>query len=85
MVTTGKRFTPKETERYIDAVTVDDIKRVAQKYLWDKDVSVGERGEGAGRCVRGGGCGDGKVMPRASCGNCKKLGAVQDRAREPIR
>lgn len=39
MVTTGKRFTPKETERYIDAVTPDDIKRVAQKYLWDKDVS----------------------------------------------
>lgn len=39
MVTTGKRYTPKEIERYVDAVTPDDIKRVAQKYLWDKDVS----------------------------------------------
>jgi predicted Zn-dependent peptidase len=39
MVTTGKRFTPKEIERYIDAVTTDEIKRVATKYLWDKDVS----------------------------------------------
>jgi len=39
MVTTGKRQTPKEIERYIDQVTVDEIKRVAQKYLWDKDVS----------------------------------------------
>ena len=40
MVTTGKRYTPKEIERYIDAVTPDEIKRVATKYLWDKDVSV---------------------------------------------
>lgn len=40
MITTGKRYTPKEIERYIDAVNVDEIKRVAQKYLWDKDVSV---------------------------------------------
>jgi processing peptidase subunit beta len=39
MITTGKRYTPKEIERYVDAVTADDIKRVAQKYLWDKDVS----------------------------------------------
>lgn len=39
MVTTGKRYTPKEIERYVDAVTPDDIKRVANKYLWDKDVS----------------------------------------------
>jgi processing peptidase subunit beta len=39
MVTTGKRFTPKEIERYVDTVTPDEIKRVAQKYLWDKDVS----------------------------------------------
>ncbi|RXK34711.1 mitochondrial-processing peptidase subunit beta [Tremella mesenterica] len=39
MITTGKRYTPKEIGRYIDAVTPDDIRRVAQKYLWDKDVS----------------------------------------------
>lgn len=40
MVTTGKRYTPKEIERYVDAVTPEDVKRVAQKYLWDKDVSL---------------------------------------------
>jgi hypothetical protein len=35
-ITTGKRFTPKEIERYVNAVGVEDIKRVAQAYLWDK-------------------------------------------------
>ena len=38
MITTGKRYTPKEIERYVDAVTPEEIQRVAQKYLWDKDV-----------------------------------------------
>ena len=37
-MTTGRRFTPQQIESAIDAVTVDDIKRVAQKYVWDKDV-----------------------------------------------
>ncbi|ORY35694.1 putative mitochondrial processing peptidase beta subunit mitochondrial precursor [Naematelia encephala] len=40
MLTTGKRLTPKEVERYIDAVTPADIKRVALKYLWDKDFAL---------------------------------------------
>jgi processing peptidase subunit beta len=39
LVTSGRRFTPKQIENAVDAVTTDDIKRVAQKYLWDKDVS----------------------------------------------
>ena len=38
LVTSGKRLTPQQIEAAIDAVTVDQIKRVAQKYLWDKDV-----------------------------------------------
>ena len=39
LVTTGRRMTPKQIEFAVDSVTSDDVKRVAQKYLWDKDVS----------------------------------------------
>lgn len=42
VVTSGRRFTPKQIENAIEAVSVDEIKRVAQKYLWDKDVSVSQ-------------------------------------------
>jgi mitochondrial-processing peptidase subunit beta len=38
LVTSGRRMTPKQIENAVDAVTTDEIKRVAQKYLWDKDV-----------------------------------------------
>lgn len=44
LVTSGRRMTPKQIENAVDAVTPGDIQRVAQKYLWDKDVSV---------CIRG--------------------------------
>lgn len=40
IVTSGRRFTPKQIENAIDAVTTAEIQRVAQKYLWDKDVSI---------------------------------------------
>lgn len=39
LVTSGRRMTPQQIEQAVDAVTPDEIKRVAQKYLWDKDVS----------------------------------------------
>ena len=39
LVTSGRRMTPKQIETSVDMVTTEDIKRVAQKYLWDKDVS----------------------------------------------
>lgn len=39
LVTSGRRMTPNQIENAVDAVTVDEIKRVAQKYLWDQDVS----------------------------------------------
>ena len=40
LVTTGRRMTPKQIEFAVDAVSPADVQRVAQKYLWDKDVSV---------------------------------------------
>ena len=40
LVTSGRRMTPKQIEFAVDSVTTEDIKRVAQKYLWDKDVRV---------------------------------------------
>lgn len=39
LVTTGRRYTPKQIESAVSSVTVEEIQRVAQKYLWDKDVS----------------------------------------------
>lgn len=44
LVTTGKRFTPNEIEVAIDAVTPAQIQRVAQKYLWDKDIAIAATG-----------------------------------------
>jgi len=38
IVTAGKRLTPAETEALVDAVSTSDVQRVAQKYLWDRDV-----------------------------------------------
>ncbi|KAF8738115.1 hypothetical protein AX14_011875 [Amanita brunnescens Koide BX004] len=44
LVTSGRRMTPQQIERAVDAVTVDEVKRVAQKYLWDKDIAVAAYG-----------------------------------------
>ncbi|KAF5382517.1 hypothetical protein D9615_003082 [Tricholomella constricta] len=44
LVTSGRRFTPQQIESAVDAVTVDEIKRVAQKYLWDKDFALAATG-----------------------------------------
>jgi mitochondrial-processing peptidase subunit beta len=44
MVTTGKRFTPKEIERAINVITPADIQRVAKTYLWDKDIAIAALG-----------------------------------------
>ncbi len=44
MVTTGKRFTPKEIERAISVITPADIQRVAKTYLWDKDIAIAALG-----------------------------------------
>ncbi|KAA1473858.1 hypothetical protein DENSPDRAFT_860041 [Dentipellis sp. KUC8613] len=44
LVTSGRRMTPQQIELAIDAVTTDEIKRVAQKYLWDKDIALAAHG-----------------------------------------
>ena len=48
IVTSGKRATPAEIEAAVDAVSVADIQRVAQKYLWDKDIAVAAVGQTEG-------------------------------------
>lgn len=40
IVTSGKRMTPEEIESAVEKVDVKEIQRVAQKYLWDKDIAV---------------------------------------------
>ncbi|KAI5479932.1 hypothetical protein MNV49_002222 [Pseudohyphozyma bogoriensis] len=40
IVTSGKRLTPAEIEAAVDAVDVEAIRKVAQKYLWDKDIAI---------------------------------------------
>lgn len=44
LVTTGKRFTPQQIEQAIDAITPLEIQRVAQKYIWDKDIAIAATG-----------------------------------------
>jgi len=44
LVTSGRRYTPKQIENEVNGVTTEDIKRVAQKYLWDNDISVAALG-----------------------------------------
>ncbi|KAN0130198.1 Metalloenzyme, LuxS/M16 peptidase-like protein [Lactarius tabidus] len=44
LVTSGQRVSPRQIEMAIDAVTPEEIKRVAQKYLWDKDISLAALG-----------------------------------------
>jgi len=48
LVTTGRRFSPKQIEFAINAVTPEEIQRVAQKYLWDKDFSLAAVGQTEG-------------------------------------
>ncbi|WFD29710.1 mitochondrial processing peptidase [Malassezia sp. CBS 17886] len=48
LVTTGKRFTPQEIEAAIEAVTPSEIQRVAQKYIWDKDIAIAATGRTEG-------------------------------------
>ncbi|GAA5913839.1 hypothetical protein JCM6882_007713 [Rhodosporidiobolus microsporus] len=48
IVTTGKRSTPQEIEKAIEAVSVADVMRCAKKYLWDRDIAVAALGRTEG-------------------------------------
>jgi len=45
LVTTGKRQAPHEIEAAVDAVTPQDIQRVAKEYLWDRDIAIAGLGK----------------------------------------
>jgi len=48
LVTTGRRFSPRQIEFAVNAVTPEEIQRVAQKYIWDKDFSLAAIGRTEG-------------------------------------
>lgn len=40
IVTTGRRTSPGEIERTIDAITAADVMKFAQKKIWDQDIAI---------------------------------------------
>lgn len=40
LVTTGRRMTPSEIERLIDAVSEKDVMSFANRKLWDQDIAI---------------------------------------------
>lgn len=40
IVTTGRRQSPEEVEASVNSITAEDVKRWANKYLWDKDIAI---------------------------------------------
>lgn len=40
LVTTGLRQSPADVERFVDEVTTKDVRKFAQKYLWDRDIAI---------------------------------------------
>jgi len=48
LVTSGRRFSPRQIEFAVNAVTPEEIQRVAQKYLWDKDFALASVGRTEG-------------------------------------
>jgi processing peptidase subunit beta len=40
LITTGRRMSPGEIERKIDAITETDVMDWANRYLWDKELAI---------------------------------------------
>ncbi|KAL6904690.1 Metalloenzyme, LuxS/M16 peptidase-like protein [Trichoderma evansii] len=45
LVTTGRRASPGEIERKIDAITDKDVTEFANRYIWDKDIAISAVGK----------------------------------------
>lgn len=45
LVTTGRRASPGEIERKIDAITDKDVMDFANRYIWDKDIAISAVGK----------------------------------------
>ncbi|EMC98944.1 hypothetical protein BAUCODRAFT_154638 [Baudoinia panamericana UAMH 10762] len=45
IITTGRRLTPEEVEKQVDAVTAGDVKSFAQRKLWDRDIAISAVGQ----------------------------------------
>lgn len=45
LITTGRRASPGEIERKIDAITDKDVTDFANRYLWDKDIAISAVGK----------------------------------------
>lgn len=40
LLTSGTRMSPKEVEQTVAKITVEDVRRVAREYLWDREAAV---------------------------------------------
>jgi processing peptidase subunit beta len=45
LITTGRRLSPEEVERSVNAITEKDVMSFAQRKLWDKDVAISGVGQ----------------------------------------
>lgn len=45
LITTGRRASPGEIERKIDAITDKDVMDFANRYLWDRDIAISAVGK----------------------------------------
>jgi processing peptidase subunit beta len=44
IITTGRRMSPQDVERAVDAVTEQDVINFANKRIWDKDIAISALG-----------------------------------------
>lgn len=45
LITTGRRMSPQEIERTVDAITEKDVMRFCREKLWDQDIAISALGK----------------------------------------